>query len=418
MQRPSWSRRRFLGAVAAAPAMTYVARASAAPHVAVVGAGAFGMWTADQLHRQGARVTLIDAYGPGSPRASSGGDSRVIRAVYGPDRIYVDMVKRSFELWEELAALTTRDLYTETGALWMHRGGDDYLRSALPFMRAAGFPLEPVDLDDARRRWPQISFDGVRSVWLEHRAGALAARDCVRFMHQLRQQQGGDYLRLRARPGPIRSGVMTRLLLDDGTQLEADAYVFACGPWLSKLFPDVMGQFIRPTRQEVHYFGPPPGNRSFGAGSMPTWIDFGPRIFYGLPDLQARGFKIADDTRGELFDPDRGNRMPSAEGVQRARELIAQRFPALSDAPLLDARVCQYENSPDGHLIIDRHPNASNAWLVGGGSGHGFKLSPAVGQRVASHLLDRQPIEPQFALTRFVGATGRGTQFESGGNGA
>ena len=148
-------------AVAAAPAMTYLAHASATPHVAVVGAGAFGMWTADQLHRRGARVTLIDAYGPGSPRASSGGDSRVIRAVYGPDRIYVDMVKRSFELWEELAALTTRDLYTETGALWMHRGGDDYLRSALPFMRAAGFPLlrraclqDPLPGDDPRPRRP------------------------------------------------------------------------------------------------------------------------------------------------------------------------------------------------------------------------------------------------------------------------
>jgi glycine/D-amino acid oxidase-like deaminating enzyme len=144
---------------------------------------------------------------------------------------------------------------------------------------------------------------------------------------------------------------------------------------------------------------------------MPIWIDFGERIFYGIPDLHGRGFKIADDTRGETFDPTTGDRTPSAEGIARARRLLAERFPELANAPLLAAEVCQYENSPDGHLIIDKHPTQKNTWLAGGGSGHGFKLSPALGELLANAILGRAPAPEMFALARLQDAK-KGTQFE------
>ncbi|MGH9458640.1 MAG: FAD-dependent oxidoreductase, partial [Thermoanaerobaculia bacterium] len=215
----------------------------------------------------------------------------------------------------------------------------------------------------------------------------------------------------RAAPGPIDDGRMSAVSVD-GASIGGDSFVFACGPWLGSLFPDVIGDRILPTRQEVFFFGPPAGSKEWGPERLPIWIDFGERIVYGIPDLGGHGFKLADDTRGEAFDPTRGSRVATAEGIARARRLLAERFPALADAPVVDARVCQYENTPDGDLILDRHPGAKNVWIAGGGSGHGFKLAPAVGEMIARAVVDGESLPEEFALERLADPTRRGTQFE------
>jgi glycine/D-amino acid oxidase-like deaminating enzyme len=411
------SRRTFLATAAAAPLAGQFdgpsPAGSSAPRIVVVGAGAFGGWAALHLRRLGAQVTLVDAWGPGNARASSGGETRVIRAVYGPDRIYVELVKRAFDLWEQLDASTDEQLYVQTGALWMHRGEDSYVRSSLPSLRELGFPIEPLPLAEATRRYPQIDFRGVESVWLEHRAGALSARLACVAVRDAFEKAGGRYRVGHAEPGPVVNGALPFLRFADGSRIEADAYLFACGPWLGKLFPELIGDHIRPTRQEVHYFGTPDRSDRYLPAHLPIWLDFGERIFYGIPDVHGRGFKIADDTRGEPFDPTSGDRAPSKEGIARARSLLAERFPELAKAPLLQSEVCQYENSPDGNLIIDRHPAAKNVWLAGGGSGHGFKLSPAVGELIASAILTGQEIPAMFRLERLHGAAKPSTQFEA-----
>jgi sarcosine oxidase len=389
------SRRTFIEGAAAVPiavAIPLMTLSGSAPRVTVVGAGAFGVWSALHLQRLGVRVTLVDTWGAGHTRASSGGESRVIRAIYGPDKIYVEMVKRSYELWEQLDP----SLYVETGALWLHRGDDAYVRSSVPSLTELGFPVEHIALDDARRRWPQISFEGVKSTWLERRAGALSARRACGVVRDLFVKNGGTYLMAQ---------------VDPSKPMEADATVYACGPWLGALFPDVIGDAVRPTRQEVFYFGTPRGSDRYQPERLPVWIDFGERIFYGIPDVHGRGFKVADDTRGELFDPTNGDRKASEEGIARARRLLAERFPELAKAPLLASEVCQYENSPDGHLILDKHPALKNVWLAGGGSGHGFKLSPALGEMLAHAVLGRSAPPEFFALARIANAK-RATQFE------
>ncbi|HWS72755.1 MAG TPA: FAD-dependent oxidoreductase, partial [Thermoanaerobaculia bacterium] len=174
----------------------------------------------------------------------------------------------------------------------------------------------------------------------------------------------------------------------------------------------VIGEGVKPTRQEVFYFGAPAGSDRYRPDRFPVWIDFGERIFYGIPDLRNRGVKIADDTRGEPVDPTTLEREPSQAALARARALLAERFPELAKAPLLSAEVCQYENSPDGHLIIGRHPHASNVWLAGGGSGHGFKLSPAVGEVIARAIIAGGAVPQQFRLERLHDAKSK-TQFES-----
>jgi sarcosine oxidase len=380
--------------------------------VVVVGAGAFGAFTALALRRLGARVTLLDAWGPGNSRASSGGETRILRGVYA-DKIYVELAARAFARWADFERRTGRKFFHPTGALWLVADGArqtgvpataglpaDFVAKAAENLRAVGLPFARLETAEAARRFPQIAFDGVRWVLWEERAGFLLARQACAAAVDALVAAGGEYRLARAEPGAIASRRMAPLRLGDGSSVGADSYVFACGPWLGTLFPDVLGSKIAPTRQEVFFFGVPAGDVRFEPPSLPVWIEVGERLFYGIPGNERRGFKVADDTRGPAFDPTSGQRVIGEEALGRARGLLRRRFPALAEAPLVESRVCQYENTPDLHFVLDRHPEAANAWLVGGGSGHGFKFAPAWGEQVAETVLGRRPPEPFFGLAR------------------
>jgi len=371
-------------------------------HVVVVGAGAFGGWTAWHLRRRGARVTLLDAWGPGNSRASSGGETRVIRGTYGPRRVYTVLAARALALWREQERRWKRQLYYPIGVLWLVEDDDQYERAALPILKETGLAFEELDGAETARRYPQINCEKVRWAILERDAGYLTARLACEAVLAGFLEEGGEYRQLAVRPGDVAAGAMRGVTLSDGSVLRADAYVFAAGPWLGRLFPDVIGDLVRPTRQEVFFFGTPPGDTRFTEEALPVWADHGARFMYGIPGNRWRGFKVADDTRGPPFDPTAGERQATSEGLRAAREYLGYRFPGLAGAPLLEARVCQYEQSPDEHFIIDRHPGADTVWFVGGGSGHGFKHGPAVGELVAAHVLDHRVPDPQFALARFV----------------
>ena len=261
------------------------------------------------LLRRGARVTLVDAWGPGNSRASSGGETRVIRGVYGKDRIYTAMARRAFELWHENEARWKKTLYTRTGALWMVADSGEFVRSSIPFLREFGFAYEEISAAEARGRYPQVDFAGIEWTLLEKEAGYLLARRSCADVLEGFLSEGGAYREAMAVPGEIAGGRLTGVALSDGTRLAADVYVFACGPWLPKLFPDVIGSRIEPTRQEVFYFGTPGGDARFSERQMPVWVET-PRFFYGIPGNERRGFKIADDARA-AFDPTSGDRTPS-----------------------------------------------------------------------------------------------------------
>jgi sarcosine oxidase len=378
------------------------AAAQSGPRVVVIGAGAFGGWTALQLVRRGARVTLVDAWGPGHSRASSGGETRVIRATYGTRTIYTKMALRAFELWQAHDQKFGRHLLHKTGAMWLFGKDNAFGKASADALRAANQPFEELGPAEARKRYPQIAFDGIASVLVEPNAGFLLARRACEHVVECVAAEGGQY-RQAAVTSPVRvSGAkLTSLALADQSSLSADAFVFACGPWLGSLFPDVVGKNVTPTRQEVFYFGTPPGDTRFEESSFPVWVDFGERLVYGLPSNANRGFKVADDTSGPAFDPTLGSREATAAGLKAMRTFLAMRFPALAKAPHIGSEVCQYEASPDSHYIIDTHPAAPNVWIVGGGSGHGFKMGPAMGELVASAVLGTAAPDPTFSLARF-----------------
>jgi monomeric sarcosine oxidase len=363
---------------------------------AVIGAGIFGAWTAYELNKAGLRVALVDAYGAGNSRSSSGDESRIIRMSYGANEIYTRWSWRALKLWKDFCAETGATLFHQTGVLLLAQGAFAHALDSEKTLTAQGIPFERLDRDELERRFPQFDFSNVDWAIYEPESGALMARRAVQTVTQAAIQRGVSFFNEAVLP-PTGTGLLTALTTTNGDKLHADQFVFACGPWLPKLFPALLGERIHVTRQEVFYFGTPPGDARFSAPHCPTWIDFAAEV-YGLPSLEARGFKVAPDRHGAAFDPDRDERVCTADALQTARQTLARRFPALQDAPLVETRVCQYENTSNGDFLIDRHPDFSNVWLVGGGSGHGFKHGPALGEYVAARIVANAQVEPEFSL--------------------
>ncbi|HEY0729648.1 MAG TPA: FAD-dependent oxidoreductase, partial [Pyrinomonadaceae bacterium] len=319
--------------------------------VAVIGAGVFGVWTAYQLNRAGASVLLLDGYGPGNSRASSGGESRIMRLGYGPDEIYTRSAQRSLKVWEEFFAQcdSATPLFHRTGVLWLAREEDAYCEATLKNLLAVGARAERLYRDELSARFPQMKFDGVDWAVHEVDAGVIMARRAVQAVALKARANGVEYLEEAVAP-PIDTQNLRTI---SGKQIAAEHLIFACGPWLPKLFPDLLGERIHVTRQEVFFLGVPPGSDLFKSPQLPTWVDFNDLV-YGMPALDGRGAKLAIDAHGPEFDPDRGDRIVSAESARAVREYLARRLPRLADAPVTETRVCQYENTSNGDFLIDR----------------------------------------------------------------
>ncbi len=365
---------------------------------AVIGAGVFGAWTAHALRQSGASVVLLDAYGPGNSRSSSGGETRVIRMGYGPDELYTEWSMRSLPRWQELAARTKTEVFHRTGVLWLASEEDSYTLTMLDVLRSRAVPCERVSGDDLHRRWPQLRFPEATWAAYEPESGLLMARKSVQLLVSMLEREGAAVRNASVIPPQCR-GKMESVRTSAGEEIAAGTFIFACGPWLPKLFPDLLRERIFPTRQEVFFLGPPHGSQDFDPGRMPVWLFHQhPDIPYSLPNIEGRGFKIAFDCHGSTIDPDTDERVIGKESISRLHAFLAKHVPALKEAPIVETRVCQYENTWNGDFLIDRHPEAENVWMVGGGSGHGFKHGPAVGEYVRDVILNGRIAEPRFSL--------------------
>jgi sarcosine oxidase len=365
--------------------------------VAVVGAGVFGAWIALHLAKREQRVLLLDAYGPGHSRSSSGDESRIIRMGYGADEIYTQWSQRSLLQWKELfAASGNQELFQKTGVLWLAESGNAQLRATADVLGRNQVEFEQLDRAALGHRYPQINLEGIATGIYEPESGVLMARRAVAATAAEAGRLGVE-VKLAAIAEPHGSGTIEYVTSSAGEKFVAKEFVFACGAWLAKLFPEFLEDRIFPTRQTVFYFGIPAGDDRFSSPALPTWLIKNDEC-YGMPDLESRGLKIAMDQHGERIDPDMQSRVVTSTEVEEIRRLVAYRFPALAHAPIVETRVCQYENTWNGDFLIDRHPTLSNVWLAGGGSGHGFKHGPAVGEYVTRQILDDAEPEPRLLL--------------------
>jgi sarcosine oxidase len=351
----------------------------------VVGAGVMGAWISLTAAERGRRVLLVDAFGPGDPRASSGDESRIIRSSHGAERVYPVWARESRDRWIRLGEEMGEPIFVESGVVWLAHDEHGFEADSEATLRSLGIPVERLTPADAASRWP-ISPDGLAFVLFEPEAGVLRARAGVRAAARRFEALGGEIERRRVAANE---------------RFDAPDVVFAAGPWLPRLFPDVVGPRIRVTRQDVLYLGTPAGDPTFDAPSFPAWIDY-EDAFYGIPALDGRGPKVAPDDYGPEIDPDRLERVVDPASIAATRAFLGRRLPRLADQPVVESRVCQYESTSDTHFVIDRHPNLDNVWIVGGGSGHAFKHGPRIGRYVVDRLdgVTDAVLDERFSLTR------------------
>jgi glycine/D-amino acid oxidase-like deaminating enzyme len=356
----------------------------------IVGAGTFGASLAWRLARDGDEVTLVDQFAPGDERATSGGETRLLRSGHGADADYTASARRARSLWRELEAECGEELYVESGVTWMAHAEDGWEAATMPVLAAQGIPFERLDPDHGARLFPSWSPDGIAFLLHEPEAGVVRAQAAVRALARRAAAHGAEIVRARARP----AGAAVRL--DDGRTLEADAVVWACGAWLGALFGALAP--VRSTRQELYFFS---GGPAWRASAVPGFVDYDHAV-YGTGDVDGLGVKAASDHDGPPLDVDAPLPAAGAEGEARVRAFLAERFPALAAAPLAGARTCRYELTPDGHFLAARHPEHPAVWLLGGGSGHGFKHGPAIAERMVAALRHGTPLPERFGLSERV----------------
>jgi sarcosine oxidase len=371
------------------------------PDVVVIGAGVMGVWTALELRRAGREVVLLDAYGFGHPRATSADHSRILRASHGDDAFHARWSREAREAWIAFAGASGTPVFVEAGMLWFGRREDGFEAASERTLRGLGIPVEHLQPDEIEARWPGVRADDLTFALYEPEGGLLRARAGIVAVAEAFEREGGE----RAIDGVLPpSGAGPRLgsvSTTSGAVIAAGAFVFACGPWLPALFPAVVGDRIRVTKQNVHYFGPARGDTRWAVPRFPAWVDYD-TSFYGLGAVDGGGVKVATDAYGGRWDPDAGERLVDPDALPPVRAYCRTRFPELADAPVVEARVCQYETTADSHFIIDRHPGYADVWLVGGGSGHGYKHGPVIGRHVRRLLDGHQPEgdERRFLLDR------------------
>jgi sarcosine oxidase len=365
--------------------------------VVVVGAGVFGMWSAWYLNQAGLSVAVVDQASPGHSASSSGGESRITRTGYGDVELYAEWSYRSLKAWKELSEESKLPLFHPIGMVFVHNADDQYVKGGKKVLSKLGIPFESIDTKSMRDRYPVMKVKDDELGMLEPHAGGLMARRGVQTLAIKTAQAGVQIFQGKVAPISAKNGTNDRLTEIECTNgksvqsIQADNFVFACGPWLDRVCPEAMANKLFVTRQEILYFQ---ANRSL-TGNLPSWATL---PYYGLPDIEGRGFKVANDTHGELVNPNNINRYISDDTIAKTRDFLAERFPNIANQPLLESRVCQYENSANGDFVIDLHPGLSNTYVVGGGSGHGFKHGPAVGQYVTNRVLQRGDIIQRFSL--------------------
>ncbi len=403
------NRRKFIqltgsAGIATAPianslASTYVPNiGSASPDVVVVGAGTFGVWTAWHLNQMGANVTLLDAYGPGNSRASSGGETRLIQ-MDSDNQVYVKSAKLAYDWWKKMEVDSGETLVLPTGRLTMSQ--DEKLRAYAENRKenllSHGISnTEVLSPDEIKYRWPQInSEDLVVAMYNDGGPSGstlMARKGCETVADQF--VKNGGTLRIAKGSPILEKGKVTGVRIEGDQTLKAAHYVFACGPWLTKIFPDLLLPRLKVERRDVLFVGTPSGDNRFSYPNLPEWSVYGSG-FYGFPDIDSRGLKVAPYPDYNTFDPDTDERLVNYYQVKRTHDFVKHRFPALGDQPIIESRVCQVTNSIDSNFIVDQLPANDNTWIVGAGSGHGFKHGPSIGEYAAKRIIGKS-VDPEL----------------------
>ncbi|MDB4914343.1 MAG: dependent oxidoreductase [Gemmatimonadetes bacterium] len=415
-------------------AATSARSASASPDIVVIGAGVWGSFTAMNLRKMGANVTLVDAYGPGNSRSTSGDETRGVRSSYGDKtgalgELWTLWARESIKKWiafdDEWGREFRLNLFHTTGDLIMRTEWDNFQLRTKVWWEKNKIPYQVLNPDDVRKAFPVISMDDITAVLYEPDAGVVRARRATQTAAAVFEKLGGKIIIGRATPSNVAGGMLHEISLDTGRKLRADTFVFAVGPWMSKTFPELLAKKTRAPIGYVCYFATPVGDHRFTFPNIPSYNFPGVTGWAALP-VDNRGFRVRGSERAPAtpaeaaaaagraggraggagagagttagapaqpetppaqLDPDTSDRWADASRIEGSRRFIAHRFPLLKDAPIAQTHACHYESTSSSNFIIDVHPQMANTWIVAGGNAEGFKFSPVVGEYAAKRVM-------------------------------
>lgn len=362
------------------------------PNIIVVGAGAWGSWTALHLQRMGATVRLIDAYGPGNSRSTSGDETRGIRTGYADNVLWSTWASEAIRRWKQWDEIFQeafgQKVFFPVGDLILRKEWEPFLEQTRATWDQVGIEYTVLTPEEVHYRWPVIDLTDIGVALYEHDAGVARARAATQATAELFRREGGTIIEERVHPGRRDNGRVQEVWLSNGETLTADLYVFACGPWLWKVFPEILTRKMRTSLGHVFYLGTPIGDDRFTWPHMPSYNFPGITGWPALP-FDFRGFRVRTGG-GQHSDPDYSDRWVPPESHVRFRNFLAERFPHLAAAPLLETRACHYESTSSGEFMITPHPDLSNLWIVGGGNAEGFKFGPVIGDYAARRIMGEE----------------------------
>ena len=373
-------------------------------HHIIIGAGIIGLSTAYALLSQGKGqqcVTVLEQEAVDHTRGTSHGFSRLLRFEYGSDPLYTNMVRLSLDRWHSLERAAGRELYTRSGVLTLGKQQDHSTLASYRLLRAFGLPIELLQEEESRRRFPQFETSAFDTFVYNSEGGILHASTCLQVLRDRIRALGGE-IQERCRVIYLEHGQMSRpvrLGLASGEVLDADRVVVAAGPWAHSLL-GYMKLPVQVTRQYLLYFaGLSPS--AFAAGRFPAFLADN---LYGFPIHRGcNGWvKAASHDAGMSVSPD-DSTSPDQAVLARIRQQLDALLPALRSAYVARVVSCVYDMSPDGDFILDRLPDDPRVIVATGLSGHGFKFGLLLGEVLCSMVRHARPVIPveRFRLDRF-----------------
>lgn len=356
----------------------------------VVGGGVFGATAAWELRRRGHNVVLLEAGKMPNPLAASTDISKVVRMEYGTDEDYMQLGEEAREgwlEWNERARRSDEDaLYHETGVAMfcrsdMRTGG--FENDSFETLIRRGHVPERVAGGSVLERFPAWNPDLFVDGFFHAKGGYAESGRTISMLAKWLREAAVDVVEnMPVARLVLKGGRVTGVEAGDGSIYHADAVIVAAGAWTSKLVP-ALETSICPTGHPVFHLRPHEPDL-FRAQRFPTFTsDVAETGYYGFPLNRDGVVKVGVHALGRQIDAD-DERAVATEQVSRLREFLAVAFPSLADDPIVYTRLCLYADTPDEHFWIARHPDVDGLTIASGGSGHGFKFAPVLGNMIAN----------------------------------